>query len=597
MIACRAWLVYIAALVLAACGGGGGGNDESVSEEAGTRTPYPELSQDSNPEGQRLDYRHWNYFPAGSGDRWVYERRRAGVAMPDTVTREVISSVGGQIVIAETSDGTVENAMYRRTEEGIVAIRPLEGIAPHGVSEFVGDLLDYPELFYPRTATRRMVRQGSWGEDVDGDGVPESYRLEFTQVFIGLEPLELPAGSLTDVARFRNAWTLTLMPSSLRHDVQTTAITEEAWWAAGIGLVRSELVTTDGNGSVLEPTQTLVLTEAMIDGRSRLAPTPDGALVKVQLVHNALVYDPARDRYYASIPGSVPATGNRIAIVNPYTGEVGYPAGAAGSEPSAMAVNADATALFVALRGSGEVVKLRLSDFKEVWRVRLPAPGFYGQLQPAMLAASPVDPDAVAASMAAIGVSPSHAGVVLIRGGEMLPTGTQGHTGSNLIAFGDDGEYVYGFNNETTEFGLRRIAVQANGLAEQQVVAGLGNFGTTTLSSSQGRVIVGKAVYRAPDLALLGQASVNGSICRPFKVHRLVCDHGMWDGSNGGTLAVVDATTLVILATPQYQPAFAGQALTDIVPGAGHLVGLSLGAAFSWSASSEVWFFTDASLQ
>ena len=42
--------------------------------------------------------------------------------------------------------------------------------------------------------------------------------------------------------------------------------------------------------------------------------------------------------------------------------------------------------------------------------------------------------------------------MVLIRSGVLQPRMTQDHTGSNLIAFDANGQFVYGLNNETTEF-------------------------------------------------------------------------------------------------------------------------------------------------
>ncbi len=60
-----------------------------------------------------------------------------------------------------------------------------------------------------------------------------------------------------------------------------------------------------------------MLVDGTVGGQTIFAPpTPqiDGTLVKIPLVHQALVFDPTRNRHYASIPGSVPSNGNRIAM-------------------------------------------------------------------------------------------------------------------------------------------------------------------------------------------------------------------------------------------------------------------------------------------
>ncbi len=55
----------------------------------------------------------------------------------------------------------------------------------------------------------------------------------------------------------------------------------------------------------------------------------------------------------------------------------------------------------------------------------------------------------------------------------MRPNATPRHTGSNAVEFSDSAATLYGYNNETTEFGFRTMAVDANGISVVDVASGL----------------------------------------------------------------------------------------------------------------------------
>lgn len=579
-------------LAMAGCGGGGDDSQTGTPIAAQGREALPTLSQDINPSGARLDYRSRNYFPAAAGDTWTYDRREGSASSGTTLTRSATSAGNTDVLITETALGESSSATYRRTAEGVLEVMPMADW-PAAANQIVGDLLEYPEPFYATNQLRTLIRQGNLGEDLDEDGVSESFRLELRQTFFGFEAVTLPNGyQFQDVARFRNIWSVTIQPSDRRYQPYTQTSTEEAWWAPGVGLVRANRSLVDSTGVDLIPAYTLHLTGGMVAGVSVFAGT------RLPLVHNALVYDRVHNVYYASIPGSVPINGNRIAIVDPASGAITYSSATVGSQPSAMALNADATALYVALNGTGDVVKLSLPGFAEQWRVRLPAPSFYGQLATERIAVSPTDADLVAVSTMRAGVSPRHGGVALIRNGVLQPRMTQDHTGSNLITFGADGTALFGFNNETTEFGLRRITVVADGLQQAEVVSASGNFGSRTLDWSPQGIVLDRTVYRSSDLAQVGQAEVEGGGCRPHNVPgRLVCAlTSRFTGSAASELAVVDATTFVILTTPNYGHMLMGGTLADIVPGPVGQVALRLNATYYNSSSDVVVLFNSTEL-
>jgi len=587
--------------VLSACGGGGGGvgGGEGGGEGGGTslRDPLPTLVQDILPTGDRLDLRDRRYFPAQAGDSWTYDVVRGGNTIAGAASLSVTSSSGDDAWLSETVQGETTVNHWRRTADGIVAVAALQNDAPAAAAALVGDLLEFPEPFYAVGAERRLIRQGSWGDDLDGDGQAESFRLEMTQVLVGFETVNLPLGS-AEAAHFRTTVRLTLTPSQQVNAPAAVITTEDIWLAPGIGQVRSDRMAVDGGGNALVPAYSLRVTAATVAGVQQFIARPDGQVVKLALVHRALVFDRSRGVYYASIPASAGGNGNRIATIDAATGSITYSA-PVGSEPAALALAADGSTLYVALDGSGEVARLRPPAMQEVDRTRLPVSSLYGQLLTEQLAVSPVDPAVVAVSLRRTGVSPRHGGVALIRGGILQPQLTpDAGSASNLIAFALDGQWLYGYDNETTGFGLSRIEVLPDGLAQRSVVATNAGFNQTVMDMAAQGPVLGDAQYRGSDLTLLGRVSAPGGGCRvPLAASRLLClQEGAYSNASGGHVVVADATSFVTVATPAYAVSNPPADRVALVPGPAGQVALRSGSTYFNVPATEVWLFTSSQL-
>lgn len=587
----RIILLSVAVAILSACGGGGGSSGPAV------RAALPRIVEDTVPAGERLDLRSRNYFPAATGDTWTYSFVQGGAGV-GTVTRSVSSVSGNEFTIAEAGFGTTEYTNYRRSTEGLVQVDLMGDSVSAAARALIGEILEFAEPFYPVGGTRRSVRQGDWSSDEDGDGINESFRLELTQQLVGLETVSLPLGS-AETAHFRTVMALTLSPSKPSETPYTISATEETWWAPGIGLIRADRSAVDAlNTSVIAP-YSLQITGGQVGGSTLFVAPPDGTLNKITLTHNALVFDAGRNRYYASIPGSVPGNGNRIATIDASSGAVSYSA-AVGAEPFALAMTADGSALYVGLNGSGDVVKLSLPGMAEQWRTRLPNDAFYGQFQAEQIAANPTNPDVVAVSLIRPNLSPRHGGVALIDGGVLQPRITQPHTGSNLIAFDSAGQYVYGYNNESTEYGLRKIEVRVDGLVELFTVTTSGGYTPRSLDWSPQGIVLERTLYRASDLAQLGTVNTLASPagCRAHSVpNRLVCFYTAPGNGGDGRLALVDASSFVIQATPAYLLSSNQEAPSQLVAGAAGQVALRFGATYWQSPATALWLFSSAMLQ
>lgn len=561
----------VVVLLLSACGGGGG-------DSATTRAPLATVVEDIVPPGARIDLRASNFFPMAAGDQRTYTSTQNGLTTPAAVTQTVSTNGAGQLVVSESDNTGTSTSTYLRTADGLVLLDPTGDVLGAAATALVGGILEFAEPFYPVGTSRRVIRQGRMDIDLDGDGINDSFRLEYSQVYLGLATVILPDATQVDAAHFTSTVAITLSPSRLSNSPATITLTDSTWWAPGIGLVRAERTITDSLQGVLEPLRVLQISSGTVGGITLFQSSASNPF-ELALEHNALVYDSTRRVYYASVPGRVVGRGNSIAIISADTGAVTYSA-PVGSDPSALALDASNASLYVGLNGSGEVLRLSLPDLTELSRSRLPSDPFYGQFYAEQISVSPTAASVAAVSTIRPGVSPRHGGVVLLRNGVVQPVKTQEHTGSNLITFGTDGQTVFGYNNESTEFGLRRIDVLADGLNQTLVTSVGQGFGGLDIDRIGSNIVLGRSVFRQSDLAQLGSMSVTGG-CRPLPDGlRLLCNNGNF-GASSIDLAVVDAGSFVIRAIGHYTPSTAvpGE-LLQIVPGPSGLAAARVRSTF-----------------
>jgi len=533
----------------------------------------------------------------GAQDVWHYNKLDENGNPAGTTWRQVTSGpdVAGHVSITDF-DGGPSTTNYIVGADGLFDPYPL-GNTPASAANIVGGIFEYATPLYPVGAERRHVRSGPWGRDLDGDGIGESFRFEFTQVFLGFETIQFSdVFTLNDVAHFRNVFKLTLRPTAPGYTDYTVTATEEAWFASGLGFVKALRSIVDSDGAKLDPPHALLFSSGYVDGVNWdiSAPPPvfDGSLVDVALVHKSLVYDSLRNVYYASVPGSVMGAENRIATIEPMTGQVSYSA-PVGSEPGALAIAADASALYVGLDGSGDVVKLALPGMTELGRAKLVSDSLFGQSHAETIAVSPTDASVAAVSMA---WTSRHAGVALLRDMAMQPKRTQALATSNLVAFDATGANLYGLNNETSEYGLRRFQVLADGLVQELFVAGTPSLRTQALAFAGGRVIAGHTLY---DAALSAAGVISGaSDCVPRRSSALLlCLRASDSGAGQARVLIADSGTFVIKASLLYTLGEPFGAFRRLVEGPAGQIAVSYAVADAGFGSvSKIRLFSNAQL-
>jgi len=199
---------------------------------------------------------------------------------------------------------------------------------------------------------------------------------------------------------------------------------------------------------------------------------------QLSLPTNDLVYDAATGHLFASVPSIAGiGRGNTITRIDPRNGSI-VSSVFVGSEPGPLGLSGDGSALWVGLNGSGAVRRFNMSTQTAGQQFAVGSEPFLGTYYAEDIAVSPLDPNLVAISRRNSGFSPRHEGVALYLNGVQLPNTTPDHTGSNRIEFAASGQLIYGYNNETTEFGFRTMTVSANGVAvstvAQNVLSGFG---------------------------------------------------------------------------------------------------------------------------
>jgi hypothetical protein len=192
----------------------------------------------------------------------------------------------------------------------------------------------------------------------------------------------------------------------------------------------------------------------------------------IAITHADLAYDDTRALIYASIPSSATQFANSVVAIDPASGSVTKSV-SVGSNPGPIAVTDDGRYLYVGLAGASIVVRVSLSTFTKDIEIFLAGDSFLGSTYAEDIVPMPGAPRTVAVSTYYTGLSPRNAGTVVFDDDIARTARGPGHTGSNRITRGQNAARIYGYNNETTEFGFRSVLLSTDGLHEETVKGGL----------------------------------------------------------------------------------------------------------------------------
>jgi hypothetical protein len=205
------------------------------------------------------------------------------------------------------------------------------------------------------------------------------------------------------------------------------------------------------------PRTLLVLASALVLTSLRSAEAQ--AIRTVPIAANDLAFSALTGRLYASVA----ATGS-ITEIDPATGAIGVSI-PVGSRPGRVVISDTGEYLYVALDGLPGVVRVHVPTRTVGTPFSLGPPDpLHGARLVDDLSVMPGNPDVVAVSRRFLTATPRHAGVAIYENGVQRPAVTPDGVGSTVIDFGGSAGRLYGYDNETSEAGFRRMDVGANGV-------------------------------------------------------------------------------------------------------------------------------------
>lgn len=188
------------------------------------------------------------------------------------------------------------------------------------------------------------------------------------------------------------------------------------------------------------------------------------ALSQVPGVYTDAVYVSKNDRIYAVTTNTDPDNGNSVCRIDPSNGNI-EACFFVGSSPSVVTATDDGDFLYIGFLGETSIKRFSLNT-NEV-DLSFSTGGeddFLGPFHAEEILPLRNSNENIAVSLQNRCCSPRHEGVVIYRNGVAAANATPDHTGSNSIAYTDRDNQIIGYNNETTDFGLRRMSITNSGV-------------------------------------------------------------------------------------------------------------------------------------
>ena len=241
-----------------ACGGGGGSDSSRLNDEI----PI-ELGLDGPDD-------RGNYFPLQFGNLWLFEGTKTTAQQTETYQNFV--SINGTKTIDDLDAFVIEetNAYGEGSFESYI-IKDLNGIVNLGSSDFDvfgTQLSNYWEVRFPLIVGESFVQldrtELNYGEDLDGDGLNESFDIRSVVTVIGLTDIQVPAGFFEDVVHVRRDIKIDLFLSFDQSQFSATA-QENVFFAPEVGWIERS-VSISLNGDTQQARE--VLAAYVVNGQS-----------------------------------------------------------------------------------------------------------------------------------------------------------------------------------------------------------------------------------------------------------------------------------------------------------------------------------------
>ncbi len=194
---------------------------------------------------------------------------------------------------------------------------------------------------------------------------------------------------------------------------------------------------------------------------SAMPEPPAAGVTQISLATTDIVFDPIRQLIYASVPSSGGAYANSVVSIDPSTGVIGAPL-TSGANPGRLALSGDGHYLYVSIDGSSLIRRLDLQSQTTSLEFSLGIGSVGYPLYAEEIEVLPGQPESIAISLQS---AAGHDGVVIYDNATPRTNRTPRSPQNDVIEFGADAATLYGENTTTTEFGVRKLPVNSNGLS------------------------------------------------------------------------------------------------------------------------------------
>ncbi len=292
------------------------------------------------------------------------------------------------------------------------------------------------------------------------------------------------------------------------------------------------------------------------------APSVDSSgVIHLGVPVSGIVYDSQRNLLWASVKGFGGSLGNHLIAVDPSTGNIGTQI-YAGSDPGTLAISDDQQRVFAALAGIPAIASINLTSQTSETPYPVNAPGTQGGgfLVPESIAAIPGEPQSVVAISEPPG-TPGNTRLVAVydRTGPRPQTFTKT---VDVIINGDSANAFFAQNDSTSDFGLYRLVVNANGIALDKQLDSIATGFGDPVAYANGYLFEGGGSMWAPDTSQLVGVFAAGGVPLPLPDQNEVVYVGIESSTSIG-LASFDLNTFRPIATLSV-PTLAGDSAVSI---------------------------------
>ncbi|MDB6139438.1 MAG: Conserved repeat domain protein [Verrucomicrobiaceae bacterium] len=239
---------------------------------------------------------------------------------------------------------------------------------------------------------------------------------------------------------------------------------------------------------------------------------------------NDLIWDATSSRFYAAVGSAAGGSyANKVVVIDPTTLQITGSV-ITGQNPRQLAITSGGEYLYVSLDANGTIARINLATMTVAATFALGANGS-GPYYAEDISTVAGQPNVLVVALYVKNTSPRHVGVAVYDNGVARAGKSQTGDGSNAIEPSSDPTVFFGYDQDSSEFGFRRLLTTSAGISETQVNETLISGYEVDIRSEGNRVFATSGVVvDGPLLRSLGKVILptgGGPVCPAAAVNRV----------------------------------------------------------------------------